>query len=180
MLVHTIYWLLIMKNGCIQLQDMKYPLQERMSGKGSLLAETSWLSRCIISMENPGLCYVISSHGLYVRSCGHVSQARNPVIWSGEGKFLLSSGGSWISKSTQPYQVSWHSPLPHKDPDQLSTVLDFYLHQQSRDISLWGNNKTKVQRLLPKSAWIAREFRERQKLHFPSVLLPRLEAIESS
>lgn len=42
-LIHTVYWLFIMENGCIPPPqsgpEIKYVLQERMSGKGSLLAK---------------------------------------------------------------------------------------------------------------------------------------------
>lgn len=75
----------IVENGCIPAlrvgTEIKYPLQEVMSRKGSLLAKPlGRLSRYLIGMENATLSYVTSCPNPHVGCRGHVLQDRN---WAG-------------------------------------------------------------------------------------------------
>lgn len=77
--------LFVVENGFTPLtqsrQEIKYPLQEGMSRKGSLLAKPlGRLSRYLIGMENATLSYVTSCPNPHVGCRGHVLQDRN---WAG-------------------------------------------------------------------------------------------------
>lgn len=97
----TVHWLYIMENGCITTSqvgpEIKYLLQEGMSGKGSSLAKplrplgTSLAWRLSFGLrEQPG------EHG-------------------GPGQeFGREQRGAYSLRPALPYQVSWHGPLSHK------------------------------------------------------------------